>query len=276
MLKIGEYQSLKIARQTENGLYLTDGEGEVLLPNKQIPPKAHIGDSLRVFLYTDSEDRPIATFLPPKAVVGEFAMLKVVSMTPVGCYFDWGLEKDLFCPRKEEQSGMMEGREYLVRVYLDPKSNRVACSTRVSRFLKKEGWDLHLGQKVQIIVSEVAPEWVGVIVEGQVKGAIFADERIEKLRVGDVREAFVKRVRGEDGRVAISLRPQGFGAVLGERAKFIQALRDAGGELPVHDKSSPEEIQHRFGLSKGAFKKLIGSLYKEGVIELKTASIKLK
>ena len=275
-MKIGEFQSLKIARQTENGLYLTDGEDEVLLPNKQIPAQARIGDSVHVFLYTDSEDRPIATFTPPKATVGEFAMLRVVSITPAGSFFDWGLEKDLFCPRKEEQPVMKEGREYLVRVYFDERSNRVACSTRVSRFLAKEGWDLHLGQKVPIIVSEVTPEWIGVIVDGHVKGAIFADERVERLQVGDRREAYVKRVRGEDGRVAISLRPQGFGAVLGERAKLLNALKSAGGELPVHDKSSPEEIQHRFGLSKGAFKKLVGVLYKEGIIELKTGSIKLK
>lgn len=171
---------------------------------------------------------------------------------------------------------MKEGKDYLVRVYLDPTSNRVACSTRVSRFLQKEGWDLHLGQKVPIIVSEVTPDWIGVIVDGRVKGAIFPDERVERLKVGDVREAYVKRVRGEDGRVAISLRPQGFGAVLGERTKLINALRAAGGEMQVHDKSSPEEIQHRFGLSKGAFKKLVGVLYKEGVIELKAGSIKLK
>lgn len=275
-MKIGEFQSLRIARQTDNGLYLTDGEEEVLLPNKQIPPKAQIGDSVHVFLYTDSEDRPIATFTPPKAIAGEFAMLRVVSVTPAGSFFDWGLEKDLFCPRKEEQPGMKEGKDYLVRVYLDPTSNRVACSTRVSRFLQKEGWDLHLGQKVPIIVSEVTPDWIGVIVDGRVKGAIFPDERVERLKVGDVREAYVKRVRGEDGRVAISLRPQGFGAVLGERTKLINALRAAGGEMQVHDKSSPEEIQHRFGLSKGAFKKLVGVLYKEGVIELKAGSIKLK
>lgn len=257
-------------------MYLTDGQDEVLLPNKQVPPGTRIGDSVRVFLYTDSEDRPIATFLPPKATVGQFAMLRVVDVTPAGCYFDWGLEKDLFCPRKEEQPGMRAGRDYLVCVYLDEKSGRVACSTRVDRFLDKEGWRLKLGQKVEILVSEVSADWVSVIIDGKYKGAIFPDERVERLKVGDVREAYVKRVRGEDGRVAISLRPQGYAAVLGERDRVLAALRDAGGSLPVHDKSSPEEIQHRFGLSKGAFKKILGALYREGIIELDVDSIRLK
>ncbi len=269
-------QELRFERETPQGWYLTDGTAEVLLPRGQVPPNARASDPIEVFVYTDSEDRPVATRKEPFAQVGEFALLRVVSVTEYGAYFDWGLDKDLFCARKEQTHGMLEGEQWVVRVYLDEASQRVACSTRLSRYLRKDGGELRMGQKVQILVADQGHDALMVIIDNHTRGLLFSDEWVEPIRVGDVRSAYVKQIRSDDGRVAISLRPQGFQAVHQERDKVMQALIDNGGTLPVSDKSSPEEIYQRFGLSKGAFKKLIGALYKDGMIEIRPDSIRLK
>jgi len=275
-MRIGEYQKLKVERESPHGYYLADDEAEVLLPRGLVPVSTQIGDELEVFVYTDSEDRNVATTRRPYATVGQFAMLQLVTLTPNGAFFDWGLEKDLFCPVREQIPNMKEGSSYLVRVYLDEVSQRVTCTLHLNKFLRPDGEDLEPGQAVKIMVSGQTREAIQVIVDGRVRGSIFPDEIHERLNVGDVRDAFVKKVRSSDGKVAISLRPQGYRAVIGERDRVLQALRAAGGYLPVNDKTDPAEIQKRFGLSKGAFKKLIGSLYKEGAIELEAYGIRLR
>jgi predicted RNA-binding protein (virulence factor B family) len=275
-MRIGEYQELKIERETRHGLYLSDGESEVLLPQGQIPEDVRSRRTLRVFVYTDSEDRPVATLQRPYAAVGDFAMLSVVSVEPTGAFLDWGIDKDVFCPIREQQRPMREKERYLVRVYLDEVSQRVVCTSRIGRFLKSSGEELEQGQKVKIIVSDINPEFMSVIINKRIKGTIFRDEWIQDLAIGDSRDAYVKQIRPGDFKVAISLRPQGYEAVVGEREKVLNALKANQGFLPVSDKSTPNEIQKRFGLSKGAFKKILGALYKEGIIEIEARSIRLK
>lgn len=272
---MGEYQELQAVWESQHGVFLGDEDEEVLLPRGQCPTGLKRGDTLRVFLYTDSLDRPIATLKKPLAVAGEFAKLAVVSVTGAGAFLDWGLDKDLFCPIKEQQAPMRVGQSYVVRVYDDEVSDRVVCSSKLGKFLQASGEGLRPGQQVRIMVAEKTHEMFVVIIDGAIKGSLFSDEWHEDLHVGDVRDAFVKQVRASDGKVAVSLRPQGFNAVLGERDRLLNALRTAGGSLPVSDKSSPEEIQRRFGLSKGAFKKLIGALYRERVIEIEPKAIRL-
>ncbi len=275
-MRIGEYQDLHIQREAPQGVYLTDGQIDVLLPRAQVPPNARQGDTVRVFVLTDSEDRPIATTNRPYAAVGDFAMLDVVSITDHGAFLDWGIDKDLFCPIREQQRPMKERERYLVRLYLDEVSNRVVGTSRLGRFLKASGEELEQGQKVKIIVYDINPEFMSVIINKSIKGTIFRDEWIKNLAIGDSLEAYVKQIRPGDFKVAISLRPQGYEAVIGERGRLIAALRANEGYLPVSDKSPPAEIQKRFGLSKGAFKKLLGSLYKEGIIEIEARSIRLR
>lgn len=275
-MRIGEFNDLRVTRESPHGLYLGDEEAEVLLPNKECSNTMHEGDIIRVFVLTDSEDRPIATLRKPIAVVGEFAKLRVVSVTEAGAFLDWGVDKDIFCPPKEQVERMVEGKNYVVRIYLDEVSGRPACSTRLNRYLQIEGWGLRVGQPIQILIAARARESITVIVNGFIKGAIFPDEWHDDLRVGEARQAYVKAVRKEDGRVAVSLRPQGYEGVLGTRDKIIAELKANGGTLPFTDRSSPREIHDKFGLSKGAFKKLIGTLWKEGVIELQHDRIKLK
>lgn len=275
-MNIGEYQRLKVIGESDHGMYLGDGQTKVLLPNGQCPDDLLMNDYIEVFVYTDSEDRPIATTEKPYAVVGEFALLRCVGVTGHGAFLNWGLMKDLFCPIREQQYPMIEGEYYIVRVYLDQVSKRVVCSTKFNKFLDKEAGDLEQGDKVKIMVADFTRDFITVIINGKVKGSIFPDEWHERLELGEVRDAYVKRIRAEDQRVAISLRPQGYQAVLSERDRILEAIRANGGSLPVSDKSSPEEIHDRFGLSKGAFKKLLGNLFREGFIEIEPHSIRLK
>ena len=168
-MRIGEYQELRVARETQHGIYLADAAGEeVLLPRGQCPPRSEIAETMRVFVLTDSEDRPVATTKKPLATAGEFVKLRVVSVTPAGAFLDWGLDKDLFCPPMEQRVPMREGGQYLVRVYVDEVSNRVTCTTKLSRFLQSDGIGLAPGQPVKIIVAGRFPDMMTVIsMDGQ-------------------------------------------------------------------------------------------------------------
>jgi len=274
-MRIGEYNDLRVTRESPYGLYFGDEEAEVLLPKKECLGTMHIGDVHRLFVLTDSEDRPIATRKKPLAVVGDFAKMKVVSVTDAGAFLDWGIDKDLFCPPKEQAEPMVEGKNYVVRVYLDEVSGRPAASSRLNRFLQIEGWGLKPGQAVEILVAERTREAITVIVNGFIRAAIFPDEWHDEIRLGDRRQAYVKAVRATDGRVAISLRPQGYEGAMSTRDTLIAKLRASGGRLAVSDRSTPQEIHDLLGISKGAFKKLIGTLWKEGVISLEKDYIRL-
>ncbi|MHB8636718.1 MAG: CvfB family protein [Fimbriimonadaceae bacterium] len=276
-MRIGEYQSLRVARETQHGVYLADPTGEeVLLPRGQCPARDAMPESLDVFVYTDSEDRPVATLKKPFATAGEFAKLRVVSVDGAGAFLGWGLDKDLFCPPQEQRVPMRVGANYLVRVFVDEVSNRVTCTTKLSRFLQSDGSSLSLWQPVKIIVAGRFPDMMTVIINGRFKGSLFHDEWHDRLDIGDVRDAFVKNIRSEDGKVAVSLRPQGYKAVLGERDRLLNALGANGGSLPISDKSSPEKINELLGLSKGSFKKLIGALYKEGRVTIEPDCIRMR
>lgn len=274
-MRLGRTLSLRVTRQTEHGVYLSDGEDEVLLPKSQVPPDARKGELLRVFVLTDSEDRPIATTKVPLAQAGQFARMRVVAVTDSGAFLDWGLDKDLFCPFREQRNRLQVDDEPIVYVYVDEESGRLAGSTRLERFLSNDRSAIKDHDAVEILVVDRTPERIGVIVDDRWKGAIFPDEWTEPLAIGERRKAFVKRVRPGDRKIAISLRPQGRGAILGERDRVLELLRETG-SLPVSDQSSPEEIQRLLGMSKGAFKKLIGALYREGVIEIGEDSIRLR
>lgn len=275
MLKIGSYNDLEIVRKVDFGVYLSDGVDDVLLPLRQVPPKAGQGDVLHVFVYTDSEDRPIATMLRPKAADGEFALMKVVSSSAVGAFVDWGLEKDLLVPHAEQRTPLKDGRGYIVRVLLDKLSNRVIGSTRLNKFLSPDTAVLHVGQRMEALWVQHTDDGTMAIVDGTYPAGIFPDEIFEPLKIGDRRTVYIKKIR-EDGRVSLSFSPQGFRAVSAQAPTLIGMLRKNGGFLPYSDASSPEEIRAAFGMSKGAFKKLIGGLMKDGKVEITYHGIRLK
>jgi predicted RNA-binding protein (virulence factor B family) len=275
MIQIGAYHVLRVARMSEFGAFLTDGAGDVLLPRKYVPKGIEPGAEIKVFVATDSEDRPVATTLRPKGVVGEFAALRAADVTPVGAFMDWGLDKDLLVPFAEQQRRIEPGDKCLVRIVFDERTNRLFGSTKLGRYLTGNPAELSAGQKVELTVADAHPAGTRVVIEGRFYGMVFPDEMTDRLEVGQKRAGFIKRVR-DDGEIAVSLSPAGYQGALEARSIILDRLRREGGFLPVGDKSSPEEIRRLFGLSKGTFKKAVGMLYKSGEIEITYHGLRAK
>jgi len=275
MVTIGSYNKLEIVRKVDFGVYLSDGEQDILLPLRQVPPRAGQGDILDVFVYTDSEDRPIGTMLVPKATDGEFALMRVVSISSFGAFVDWGLEKDLLVPISEQRYPLKEERSYVVRVLLDKLTNRVIGSTKLSKYLSADTSGLKEGQPVEALFTQHTDDGTMAIVDNKYAGAVFPDEIFQKLHIGDRRPAFIKKIR-EDGKITLSLSPQGYEAISAQAPGIVAMLKKNGGFLPYSDSSSPEVIRAVFGMSKGSFKKLIGGLMKEGKLEISYHGIRLK
>jgi predicted RNA-binding protein (virulence factor B family) len=274
MVRLGEYHELKVLREAPMGLILDDGENGLLLPKREVPRKAKIGDTLKVFVYNDSEDRPIATTLHPAATVGEFAAMRCVSSASFGAFMDWGLPKDILVPHSEQKERMFEGEVYIVRVLLDEVSNRVIGTTRLFKYLKKGAGDLQEGQPVSLLVTAVDRGGVRAIIDGTYEGMLFPDEVHDRMKIGDRKRGYIKKIR-EDGKVALSLQPQGYRAAMETAPLILKKLEEAGGFLPFGDTTPPEDIRRVFGLSKGSFKKAIGSLYREGLIRIEPNGIRM-
>jgi predicted RNA-binding protein (virulence factor B family) len=275
MIQIGAYNRLEVARLTDHGMFLTDGEQDVLLPRKFVPEGVGEGESLRVFVSTDSEDRPVATTQRPKGVVGEFVALRAKQATHVGAFMDWGLDKDLLVPFAEQSRPIEEGQTYVVRILLDERTNRVIGSTRLGRFLQGDRSNLDEGQEVSLLIADVGPDGARAVIDSAYFGMVFPDEMHVRLRLGDSRRGYIKRIR-EDGGIALSLSPMGYQGALDESPRILERLRREGGFLPYGDKSSPEDIRREFGISKGTFKKAVGNLMKQGKIEQSQYGIRLR
>ncbi|BDD10621.1 GntR family transcriptional regulator [Fulvitalea axinellae] len=275
MLNIGEYNTLVVARNTDHGIYLKDSEGEeVLLPNKFVTEEMVEGVSLDVFVYTDSMDRPVATTRKPLAVVGEFAALYVKDVTKFGAFLDWGLEKDLFVPWREQSEEMVEGRMYVVRICLDHRSGRVIGVSKIHSFIDSDTSELESGQEVDLMVYKRTEMGYLVLVNQRYSGLVYHSDVYGTPWIGERRKGFVKRVR-EDGKLDISFGKKGYDQVEDSKDVIVDALIKAGGKLPYHDKTDAETIRKVFKMSKKNFKKVIGSLYKAGLVELSDKGIKL-
>jgi len=275
MLDIGRYNTLVVQRAVDFGLYLNPKEEEVLLPSKYVPKNTRPGDSLRVFVYTDSEDRPVATTLTPKAVVGDVAYLRVNDTSPIGCFMDWGLEKELLVPKSEQSTRMQVGNRYVVKVLLDEKTNRVYGSTRLTRHCQKATQDLSVGQQVRMMVYQFSKLGTLAVVDDQFLGMIYHNETFEMLKVGNRRPGYIRHIR-PDGKIDLSLKKPGPVSIVGSGRQIMNALKKADGFIPCHDKSSPEKIANLFSMSKKEFKKAIGGLYKQRLIEITDQGIRLK
>lgn len=275
MLNIGSYNELVVQREVDFGVYLNPKEEEVLLPSKYVPEHTKVGDTLRVFVYTDSEDRPVATTLEPMAVAGEFAYLEVRSVVSFGAFVDWGLEKDLLVPKNEQQTRMKAGKKYIVKVCLDKRTNRVYGTTRIARNFEKPSADLAGGQKVSLLIYSITPIGYLTVVNNRYSGMLYRSETYETLEIGDQREGYINRIR-EDGKMVLTLKKPGYRSVTGSSARIIGVLKKAGGFIACHDNSSPEEIRQHFCMSKKEFKRTIGGLYKKRLIEILDNGIRLK
>lgn len=276
-MRVGEYNYLTILRATSVGMYLGDEEGnDVLLPHKYIPENAQIGQNIEVFIYRDSEDRLIATTLKPLILLNQFAVLEVVAATQFGAFLDWGLEKDLFVPFKEQNHKLQKGQWVPVFLYLDEQTDRVVASAKVHKYFKNlDGVNLDEGQEVDLLVFEKTELGHNVIVNNLYKGLVYENETFRRLAWGDITKGFVKLIRDE-GKIDISLQPLGFLKTLEPNQKAIlDKLQQSGGTLNLSDNSDPIEIQEVLEMSKKAFKKAIGVLYKDKKIQIKDDSIVL-
>lgn len=269
MLKIGNYNTLTVARRVDFGLYLAvEGEDtEILLPNRYVPDDINIGDSVKVFVYTDSDDRLIATTEIPYATVGQFAYLQVRDVNATGAFLDWGLAKDLLVPYSQQKARMSRGGIYLVYVYLDDASGRVVASAKIEHFLGNTIPDYRPGQRVEALVIEHTPIGYRTIVDNLHRGMIYDNEIFRPLELQETVTAFVKAVR-PDGKIDLTLSDHAVRRVHDLSARILEAIETSGGEIHLTDNSTPEEIREAFACSKKDFKKAVGHLYKEGKILL--------
>ncbi|WP_046759033.1 CvfB family protein [Kordia jejudonensis] len=275
MIHLGQLNTLEILRETPPGLFLGDDEGnEILLPNKYVPTSFEIGDKLSVFAYLDSHERPVTTTLKPFTKVNEFALLQVTALSDFGAFLDWGLEKDLFVPFKEQARDMQEGKWYVVYCYLDEETNRLVGSSKTNKFLSNEELTVERFDEVDLMVSRFTELGVEMIINQTHKGLVYNDEIYQELKLGERLKGVVKKIR-EDNKIDLSLQHIGYKNIEPSAQIVLDALQQHKGSLPLHDKSDPEDIKRRLGMSKKSFKKAIGSLYKQKQIVITEDGIEL-
>lgn len=275
MLKIGSYNELVVERVVEFGVYLNPREAEVLLPSKYVPKNTRPGDTLRVFVYHDSEGRPVATTRTPKAVVGEFAYLRVKDVTSFGVFMDWGLEKDLLVPRSEQQARMNVGKSVVVKVCLDETTGRVYATNRIAQHCESDVAALSIGERVSLLIYDLTKIGIMAVVNNRYCGMLYRSETFERLSVGDTCEGYVTRLR-DNGKVDLSLKNPGYRSIPDSSSRIMDALNARDGFIPCHDKSAPDEIRRTFSMSKKEFKRAIGGLYKKGMIDITKTGIRIK
>jgi len=277
MIKIGEYNELIIKRDTSVGLYLgfeTD-ENDILLPDKYCPNEFQIGDTLNVFVHLDQKERPVATTINPLITLNHFAVLEVNFTNEFGAFLNWGLEKDIFVPFKEQIIPMEKGRKYLVFLYLDKKTNRLVASSKVNQFLSNTDISLEKNDEVEIIISHFTDMGINVIVNEKHKGLIYENEIFQNnLRIGDRLKAYIKAIRPEN-KIDISLEKQGHLSIEPNSEKLLVELKKNNGFLALNDHSNPEIIKIQLQMSKKNFKKAVGNLYKEKIISIEKDGIRL-
>lgn len=275
MIELGKYNTLEILRHTSVGLFLGAGEHSgILLPNKYVPKEYTIGDTISVFCYLDYDERPIATTLEPEIIVNEFQLLKVVEVNEIGAFLDWGLEKHLLVPFREQRNKMKEGQWYVAYCYLDERSNRLVASNKLDKFLSNDELTVRIREKVELVVTRQTDLGWEVIVNNKHKGLVYFNEVFKKISIGDVIPGVIKAIRG-DNKIDISLQPLGQKILEPAANKILETLKHHKGFLPLNDKSNPEVIKDELQMSKKTFKKGLGTLYKARKIEIKSDGIYL-
>ena len=275
MLKIGQYNELVVESRVEFGLYLDSDAGRILLPNKYVSEEFNIGDTLEVFVYTDSEDRLVATTLQPKGIVGDFVFLRAKEIVSFGTFMDWGLEKDLLVPKSEQQERMLPPRKYLIKICFDEGTGRVYGTAKISTHCEKNTQDLAAGQQVDLLIHSLTEIGIMAVVDNRYFGMLYKSETYQDLAVGDRCTGYIMRLR-EDNKIDLTLKEPGYSSVKGSGDTIVDILTAAGGFIPCHDKSSPQEIKEVFSMSKKEFKRAVGGLFKRGILILEKDGIRLK
>lgn len=274
MVKVGEYNTLKVLRQVDFGVYLDDGGEGILLPRRFVPADLNAGDEIRVFVYHDSEDRKIATTQKPLGILGDIVKLKAVSVTPQGAFLDFGLMKDLFVARSQQINPMRPNGEYLVKIYLDEQTGRIAATERFDDSLSNDVITVHLLETVKLIVYRRTDIGYVVIINNKHTGVLHHNEIYRSIGVGDKFEGFIKKIY-PDNKIDVAAGKPGYQRVEDEAGKILRLLQENEGYLPYHDKSDPEDIYEYFGMSKKTFKMTVGNLFRQKKILLEEEGIRL-
>lgn len=274
MIKVGEYNYLKVSREVDFGVYLDDGAEGILLPKRYVPAGSKPGDELKVFIYHDSEDRLIATTQQPKGKVGEMVKLKAVGVTPQGAFLDNGLMKDLFVPRSKQLTHMMTGGEYLVKIYIDERTGRMTATEKIEPFLSNDRLTVKEMDVVNLTVLRRTDIGYVMIINHLHTGVLHFNEIYREISTGDRFEGYVKKIY-PDNKIDVVIGKPGYQRVEDEVQKIIRLLQENNGYLPYNDKSDPNDIYAFFGMSKKTFKMTTGNLYKQRKIEFTKTGIKL-
>lgn len=275
MIRVGQFNKLRVIKEVPFGMYLNGGEwGEILLPNKAVPKDTKIDDLLDVFIYFDSEDKIIATTVRPRAMLGGCAFLKVVDVNAVGAFLDWGLDKDLLVPGPEQHRPMEKDKSYIVYLKLDNKG-RIIASSKLDHFLDKTPIRFKQGDEVSLLIAETTELGNKVIINNSHWGLIHAGDIFQNLGYGKRMHGYIKTIR-DDGKIDVVLRKIGHDSIYDLAERILSELNKKGGFLALHDKSSPQDIQRALGESKKSFKNAIGHLYKQGKIKIEADGIRLK
>jgi len=278
MFNLGQHQTLNVVRQTDHGYYLQNTsdstDDEVLLPTGLVDRDLQKGENIRVFLYKDGEERLTATTQDPKVTLNTIAFLRVKDVNNVGAFLDWGLSKDLFVPHREQLEDMRENQSYLVYMYLDGKTDRLAATTKLDHYLDNTEIEVEEGEEVDLWIREETDLGYNVTINEQHSGLIYHDEFFKDIHYGDQETGYIKQIR-DDNKIDVTLRPIGYEKVAPNAQHILDRLEQSDGYLDLHDKSDPEEIHDRLEMSKKTFKKSIGRLYKKEIIRIEDDGIYL-
>ncbi|SEK95351.1 hypothetical protein SAMN05216262_10483 [Colwellia chukchiensis] len=276
MANIGTYNTLTVTAVTDSGAYLDANDlGEILLPNRFVPENCQPGQAIKVFIYVDSAERVVATTEKPFAEVDQFASLKVTQVNKMGAFLDWGLPKDLLVPYNQQHSPMEAGKYYLVRIFLDLKTNRLVASSKLDKFINIWPAEYQKWDKVNLTIASKTDLGFKAIINELHWGLLYENEIFQPLRSGKKVTGYIKQVR-QDGRIDLSLTRPGEGKVKDFSDTLLAHIAEQGGFSPLHDKSDPELIKRTLGVSKKTFKATVGNLLKNGKIVLEANGIRLK
>ena len=275
MVKLGDYNILRVVKRVDFGIYLDGGDdGEILIPTRYVPQDVEVDDDLNVFIYLDSEDRLIATTEQPKAKVGDFALLEVTAVNQVGAFLDWGLAKDLMVPFREQKVKMEPGQKHVVYIYVDEDTDRIVASAKLDQFLDNVAPTYKEGDEVRLMVVSKTDLGYKVIINGLHWGMVYANEVFKPLHRGDCPTGYIKKVRDDD-KIDVSLQKPGYARVDSLQEQILDKLRRNNGFLPVNDKTDAQVIYDLFGCSKKSFKMTIGTLFRLRQITIEPDGIKL-
>lgn len=275
MIKVGEYNTLRVLREVDFGVYLDDGDAGILLPKRFVPEGTKVDDEIKVFVYHDGDERLIATTQQPKGVVGDIVKLRCVNATPQGAFLDLGLMKDIFVPAAKQIAGMRVNGDYLVKIYIDEQTGRIAATERLADALNNDVVQLKELDVVDLIVQRRSDIGYVCIINNQYTGVLHFNEIYRSIQVGDKFQGFIKKIYPTENKIDVAAGKPGYQRVEDETEKVIRLLKENDGFLPYNDKSNPDDIYDFFAMSKKTFKMTTGNLYKQRKIVFEKDGIRL-